>query len=229
MHKKYLSELIGTFGLVFCGTGAIVINDMSGGTVTHIGIAITFGLIVLAMIYAFGDISGAHINPSVTIAFWFSGRFPAKEVIPYIISQLIGAFAASGTLKILFPSHRTIGTTLPADTAMQSFILEIILTFLLMLVIINVSTGSKEKGVMAGMAIGSVVLLEAMFAGPITGASMNPARSIAPALVSGQIQHLWIYIIAPIVGAVFAILGCKGVKEKECCPLPSAFCKATEN
>jgi len=190
--KRYLSELIGTFGLVFCGTGAIIINDISGGTVTHSGIAVTFGLIVLAMVYTFGDISGAHLNPAVTAAFWVAGRFSGKEVFPYIASQIIGAFAASGILRMLFPAHATLGTTLPAGPPMQSFILEIILTFLLMLVIINISTGSKEKGITAGIAISAVVLLEAMFAGPITGASMNPARSLAPALVSGQTQHLWI-------------------------------------
>lgn len=227
--KKYLSELIGTYGLVFCGTGAIIINDITGGAITHAGIAITFGLIVTAMIYAFGDISGAHINPAVTIAFWFSGRFPGKKALPYVMSQLTGALLASGTLKLLFPGHLTLGATFPRNSAMQSFFLELILTFFLMLVIINVSTGSKEKGTMAGIAIGSVVLLEAMFAGPICGASMNPARSIAPALLSGQIQHLWIYIAAPAAGAVLAILGCRGVKDKECCPLPLVFCKTTEN
>lgn len=221
--KKYLSELIGTFGLVFCGTGAIIINDITGGAVTHAGIAITFGLIVMAMIYAFGDISGAHINPAVTIAFWLSGRFSGREVLPYTMSQFTGALLASGALKLMFPVHLTLGATIPAGPATQSFFLELILTFFLMLVIINVSTGSKEKGIMAGIAIGSVVLLEAMFAGPICGASMNPARSIAPGLLSGQIQYLWIYIIAPAVGAVLAILGCRGVKDRECCPLPSLF------
>lgn len=226
--KKYLSELIGTYGLVFCRAGAIIINDVTGGAVTHVGIAVTFGLIVMAMIYAFGDISGARINPAATIAFWFSGRFPAKELLPYILSQFIGALLASATLKLLFPVHLTLGATFPAGSAMQSFFLELILTFFLMLVIINVSTGSKEKGVMAGIAIGSVVLLEAMFAGPICGASMNPARSLAPALLSGQIGYIWIYIIAPVLGAVMAILGCKGVKEKECCPLPKALCKPME-
>ena len=225
--KKYVSELIGTFGLVFCGTGAIIINDLTGGTVSHVGIAITFGLIVMTMIYAFGDISGAHINPAVTIAFWFSGRFPGRQVMPYIVSQLIGSMFASATLMLLFPTHPTLGATLPANTVTQSFILETILTFFLMLVIINVSTGSKEIGVMAGIAIGAAVLLEAMFAGPITGASMNPARSIAPAILSGQLDHFWIYLTAPVIGAALAILGCKSVKDKECCPLPSAFCKPT--
>ena len=224
--NKYVAELIGTFSLVFCGTGAIIINDISGGTVTHVGIAITFGLIVMAMIYALGDISGAHINPAVTIAFWFSGRFPANEILPYILSQLLGGLLASGALKLLFPNHLTLGATLPADSAMQSFILEIILTFILMLVIINVSTGAKGKGIMAGSAIGAVVLLEAMFAGPITGASMNPVRSIAPAIMSGHKQHLWVYIAAPIIGALIGVLGCRGVKDKACCPFPGAACHA---
>jgi len=203
--NKYISELIGTFALVFCGTGAIVINQQANGVVTHVGIAITFGLIVMAMIYSLGDISGAHMNPAVTIAFTIAKRFPVKQVFPYILSQIAGAFLASATLRYLFPANETLGATLPAGTEMQSFILEFILTFFLMLVIINVATGSKEQGMFAGLAIGSTVLLEAMFAGPICGASMNPARSISPAIVSGQIEHLWIYIVAPIMGAALAI------------------------
>jgi aquaporin NIP len=203
--NKYIAELIGTFALVFCGTGAIVINQQSNGTVTHVGIAITFGLIIMAMIYALGDISGAHMNPAVTIAFTIAKRFQLKQVLPYIISQLAGAFLASVVLRYLFPTNDALGATLPASTEMQSFILEFILTFFLMLVIINVATGSKEQGMFAGLAIGSTVLLEAMFAGPICGASMNPARSISPAIVSGHTEHLWIYIAAPIAGAAFAI------------------------
>ncbi|MDN5205525.1 aquaporin [Fulvivirgaceae bacterium BMA10] len=227
--KKLLAELIGTYALVFCGTGAIVINDITNGSVSHVGIAVTFGLIVMAMIYAFGDISGAHINPAVTIAFWFSGRFSPKLVIPYIIAQLAGGLLASLSLKLLFPIHETLGATLPVGTNMQSFVLEVILTFFLMLVIINVSTGSKETGTMAGIAIGAVVLLEAMFAGPVSGASMNPARSIAPALISGNLQHLWVYLLAPVLGASLAILGCRGVKQKDCCPVPSPFCKPVKD
>ena len=203
--NKYLAELIGTFALVFCGTGAIVINQQTGGIVTHVGIAITFGLIVMAMIYALGDISGAHLNPAVTIAFTIAKRFDVKQTLPYIISQLAGAFLASFTLRILFPSNDTLGATLPSGTDMQSFLLEVILSFFLMLVIINVATGSKEQGMFAGLAIGFTVLLEAMFAGPVCGASMNPARSIAPAIVSGHLEHLWIYIVAPILGAGLAI------------------------
>lgn len=211
--KKTLAELIGTFGLVFCGTGAIVINDVSGGAVTHVGVAITFGLIVLAMIYTFGDRSGAHINPSVTLAFWLAKKMPSKEVVPYIVAQLIGAFLASFTLKLMFPSHELLGTTLPAATASQSFILELILTFFLMLTIMQVATGPKAKGDLAGIVIGSVVLLEALFAGPISGASMNPARSIAPAVVAGELSHLWVYIVAPTLGAFLAIGVWKLIKE----------------
>ncbi len=203
--RKYLAEVIGTFALVFCGTGAIIINQESGGIITHAGIAITFGLIVSAMIYALGDISGAHLNPAVSIAFWVAKRFPAKEVIPYIISQATGAFLASFTLKFLFPANQLLGSTLPAGSPMQSFVLELILTFILMFVIIHVASGSKEQGMFAGIAIGSVVLLEAMFAGPICGASMNPIRSISPAIVSGHPEHLWIYVFAPVSGAILAV------------------------
>ena len=217
MSKRFISEIIGTFSLVFCGTGAMVINDFTGGTVTHVGVAITFGLIVMGMIYAFGDISGAHMNPAVTIGFAYAKKFPWKEVPAYVLAQLIGAFLASGILLYLFPESQTLGATMPGLSALKVFILEIILSFFLMVVIINVSTGSKEIGVVAGIAIGSVVLLEAMFAGPITGASMNPARSIAPAVVSGNIADLWIYIFAPIIGCVLAVVSCKLVKDEQCC------------
>ncbi len=216
--QRYLSELIGTFAMVFCGAGAIIINDISGGTVTHVGVALTFGLIVMAMVYSLGDLSGAHINPAVTIAFWAAGRFHKKEVLPYIIAQIAGAIMASAILYLLFPSQETQGGTTPSGTSMQSFILEVILTFILMFVIMKVSTGSKETGTMAGIAIGGVVGLEALFAGPITGASMNPARSIAPALFSGHTEHLWLYISAPILGALLAIFACKLIKGKNCCP-----------
>jgi aquaporin NIP len=203
--NKYLAEIIGTFALVFCGTGAIIINQESAGMITHSGIAITFGLIVAAMIYTLGDISGAHLNPAVTFAFWIAKMFPAKEVIPYILSQTTGAFIASFTLHYLFPANRTLGSTLPAGSPLQSFVLEFILTFILMLVIMRVAKGSKEQGLVAGIAIGSVVLLEAMFAGPICGASMNPVRSLAPAIVSGNTKTLWIYMIAPTCGAIMAV------------------------
>jgi aquaporin Z len=203
--RRYIAEAIGTFALVFCGTGAIVINEETQGDVTHVGIAVTFGLIVMSMIYALGNISGAHLNPAVSIAFTLAGRFKLKELFPYIISQVTGALLASLVLRYLFPSNEFLGTTLPAGSAGQSFVLEFILTFFLMLVIINVATGSKEQGMFAGLAIGSVVLLEAMFAGPVSGASMNPARSIAPAIVSGHLEGVWIYLSSTIAGAALAI------------------------
>ncbi|HXL57879.1 MAG TPA: aquaporin [Chitinophagaceae bacterium] len=204
--QKFLAEFIGTFALVFCGTGAIIIDQQTNGGVSHVGVAITFGLIIMAMIYALGNISGAHLNPAVSIAFTLAGRFSLKELPPYIISQFAGAFAASFTLRFLFPANEYLGTTLPLGSESQSFVLELLLTFFLMLVIINVATGSKEQGMFAGMAIGSVVLLEAMFAGPICGASMNPARSLAPAIVSGHTEHLWLYLAAPVLGAALSIL-----------------------
>ncbi len=218
--KKLVSEMFGTFALVFAGTGAIVINDVTHGTVTHAGVALTFGLIVLAMIYTFGDVSGAHLNPAVTLGFFAAGRMPGREVFPYIGAQIIGALLASAVLRGLFPQHATLGATLPAGSAMQSFVLELILTALLMLVILSVSTGAKEKGITAGIAVGSVIALEAMFAGPICGASMNPARSLAPALISGHVSELWIYLAAPTLGALLATLLCRCAREAECCPAP---------
>jgi len=215
--KKYISEFIGTFSMIFCGTGAMTINEVTGGQVTHVGIAITWGLIVMAMIYAFAEISGAHFNPAVTIAFAYAKKFAWKEVPTYIIAQILGGILASVILWFLFPTSENLGATIPTVDVWRAFVLELLLTFFLMLVIINVSTGSKEIGVVAGIAIGSVVLLEAMFAGPITNASMNPARSIAPAIVAGKLQHLWMYITAPILGALLAVVSCKLVKDENCC------------
>jgi aquaporin Z len=174
--------------------------------VTHVGIAITFGLVVLAMIYAVGEISGAHLNPAVTIGFVVAGRFAWPSMLPYLISQALGAFAASGLLLWLFPSHPTLGATLPAGSPWQSFVLEVILTLVLMVVILRVSTGAKEKGITAGIAVGSVIGLEAMFAGPVCGASMNPFRSLAPALLSMHVEQLWVYLVAPPLGAMLAVI-----------------------
>ncbi len=203
--RKLLAELLGTYALVFAGTGAIVINQVSGGVITHVGVALTFGLIVLAMIYTLGDVSGAHINPAVSIGFTVSGRFPISHLFPYIGAQIAGALLGSLTLHFLFPQNALLGATLPAGSAQQSFILEVLLTTLLMLVILNVSHGAKEKGITAGIAVGAIITLEALFAGPICGASMNPARSLAPALVSGHLEYLWIYLAAPVLGALLAV------------------------
>ncbi len=205
--RKFVAELFGAFALVFAGTGAIVINDIRGG-VTHVGISLTFGLIVLALVYALGDVSGAHLNPAVTLGFVAARRFSIALALPYILSQCAGALLASLVLRLLFPEHSGLGATHPAGTAWQSFVLELILTLLLMVVILAVSTGAKEKGIMAGVAVGAVIALEALFAGPVCGASMNPARSLGPALVSGNLGDLWIYLLAPIAGAVLAVPLC---------------------
>lgn len=204
-RRKAIAEFFGTFSLVFAGTGAIVINDVSGGAITHVGIALTFGLIVLAMIYTLGDISGCHLNPAVTLAFFVAKRCDGKSVAPYIASQVAGALLASLTLKVMFPDHASLGATEPSGSPLQSCFMELILTLILMVVILSVSSGSKEKGMLAGVAVGAVIALEAMFAGPISGASMNPARSLAPALVSFRLEHLWIYLLAPCLGAFLAV------------------------
>ena len=203
--RRGLAEFLGTFTLVFAGTGAIVVNQVQSGVVTHPGIAAVFGLIVAAMIYTFGDVSGAHLNPAVTLAFTASGRFPARQVPLYLAAQILGAIAGSALLSHLFPGTKTLGETLPAGSARQSFIFEVVLTLILMLVILQVSIGAREKGITAGLAIGATVGLEALFAGPICGASMNPARSLGPALVSGRLSEIWIYLIAPTLGALLAI------------------------
>jgi aquaporin Z len=206
--RPLAAEVFGTFCLVFAGTGAVVVNDVSGGAGTHVGVALTFGLVVLAMIYAVGDVSGCHLNPAVTLGFLAAGRFPAGRVVPYVACQCLGAGLASGVLRALFPAHPTLGATLPAGPVMQSFVLEVILTLMLMTVILSVSTGAKEKGLLAGVAVGAVIALEALFGGPVSGASMNPARSLAPAVVSGEPGDVWVYLFAPVIGALGGVLVC---------------------
>lgn len=217
--KKFYAETIGTFAMIFCGCGAMTINEITNGSISHVGVATTWGLIVMAMIYAFGETSGAHFNPAVTIGFAFAKKFPWKKVPLYILAQAIGAILAMFLLWFLFPESQFLGETTPADgfLSFKAAILEFLLTFFLMVVIINVSTGSKEIGTMAAIAVGGVILLEAMFAGPMTKASMNPIRSIAPALFTGNFQYLWLYITAPILGAIAAVSSCKLVKEDNCC------------
>lgn len=215
--KKYIAEFIGTFCLLFAGTGAIITNDLNGGVLGHLGVSITFGLIVMAMIYSIGSTSGAHINPAVTIAFWAAKRLPSKEVVPYVLAQLSGAFLASGLLFFMFPEHETLGATLTKGNWQLAFGFEVILSFILMYVILNVSHGSKEEGIMAGAAIGATVALAALMGGPVSGASMNPARSLAPAAVSGNMQHWWVYIVATILGTCLSVIACRLTKSENCC------------
>lgn len=214
--KKYFAEFVGTFALVFAGTGSIVINNLTG-QLSHLGVSFVFGLIVLTMIYALGDVSGAHLNPAVTLGFWASHRLERCLVLPYLLSQFAGAVFASGVLHLLFPGDLKLGATQPSGSVVQSFLLEAIMTWLLMFVILTVSTGAKEKGIIAGVAVGSVICLEALLGGPVSGASMNPARSLGPAVISGHLEFLWIYLIAPFLGALIAVPTCRCIREKGCC------------
>lgn len=200
--SRLTAEVFGTFCLVFAGTGAVVVNEVTGGGVTHVGVALTFGLVVLALIYALGSVSGCHLNPAVTLGLCAAGRFEAGAVLPYVVCQCVGGFLASGALRLLFPESVTLGATIPAGSAVQSFVLEVILTLILMVVILRVSRPGNPEAALAGVAVGAVICLEALFAGPISGASMNPARSLAPAVVSLHLDALWVYLAAPVVGAV---------------------------
>jgi MIP family channel proteins len=204
--RRALAELVGAFGLVFAGTGAIIINAESGGEIGQVGIGVTFGLIIMVMIYATGHISGAHFNPAVTLAFAAVRHFPLANVPVYIAAQLAGAILASALLRGMFGNVASLGATLPAGSDGQSFVLEIVLTFFLMFVIIAVATDVRAVvpggPPAAAIAIGGTVGLEAIFGGPISGASMNPARSLAPALVSGAWESQWLYIVGPIAGAL---------------------------
>lgn len=201
--KKFLAEFIGTFALVFFGTGAMIIGEVAPGSISHASIAATWGLIVTAMIYAFGSTSGAHINPAVSIGFSMTNLFNKKLLIPYILAQLVGAILASVVLQLIFPSSKKLGASLPSGSWQESFVLEFFLSFMLMLAILLISQNEKTKKLTA-LVVGAVVGLEAFFAGPICGASMNPARSIGPAIISGNITHLWAYIVSTILGMMLA-------------------------
>jgi MIP family channel proteins len=204
MHRL-AAEFVGTFGLVFAGTGAII-NSVTDGGVSHVGIGLTFGLIIMVMIYAFGHVSGAHFNPAVTLAFAAGRHFPWVQVPQYWAAQLAGGFAASLVHRGLFGDVAHLGATLPLGSASQSFGLEIVLTLLLMVVITSVATDTRAVGQAAAIAIGGTIGLEALFAGPISGASMNPARSLAPAIVSETWQDQWLYVAGPAIGAVAGVL-----------------------
>lgn len=199
----YIAEGIGTFGLVFAGCGAIMIDGLSKGQISHLGVGLVFGLIITVMIYAFGHMSGAHFNPAVTLAFVLVRHFPIKQLIGYWFAQLTGASLAALCLRLLLGNVSSLGTTLPAGSggAWQSFGLETILTFFLMIVIMAMATDTRAVGQAAALAIGATVALEAIFAGPICGASMNPARSLGPALISWTWTAQWVYIAGPFLGA----------------------------
>jgi len=213
--RKLAAEAFGTFALVFAGTGAIVVNEVSAGTVSHVGIALTFGLIVLAMIVAIGGVSGCHINPAVTLGLCAARRFDERLVAAYVIAQCAGGLLASGILRLLFPASVTLGATEPSGGIVQSFVMEFLLTLILMFVILCTSTAAREQRQFAGVAIGAVVALEALFAGPVSGASMNPARSLAPAVVSLRVESLWIYLVAQVLGAVAGVAAWRCVRDPD--------------
>jgi len=204
--KKAVAESIGTFGIVFAGCGSVMVAERMPGTITHSAISIVFGLIVTAMIYALGHLSGAHFNPAVTLAFAIARHFPRREVLAYWIAQTLGAVAAMLLLVALLPAGKNFGATVPHVTAFQALGWEIVLSFFLMFVIVAVATDTRAVGTMAGAAIGATVALCAFIGGPVTGASMNPARSFAPALFQGTTDVLWIYIAGPCIGTVIAAI-----------------------
>jgi aquaporin NIP len=207
MLRKLIAEAFGTACLVFAGTGAIVANEVSGGVITHLGIALTFGLIVMVMILAIGHISGAHINPAVTLAFALTKHIPWATVPKYWLAQLVGATVGSLLVAVVIGDDASLGATLPLNgDVVRSLILEIILTMILMFVIISLATDERAQGSLAALAIGSTVALEAMFAGPVSGASMNPARSLGPALMASEWTDHWIYWVGPILGAALGAL-----------------------
>lgn len=218
--SRTLAEAIGTFALVFVACGAIVVNDTSGGAITHLGVAVVFGLVIMAMIYAVGDVSGAHFNPAVTLAFVVAGRFPLREAPAYVAGQCVGAAVGAGLLAAVF-AHPTYGATVVSEPATlgSAALLEAVMTGVLMFVILRVSTGAKEKGITAGAAIGATVAIMAAAFGPVTGASMNPARSLGPALAAGLWVDLWLYMVAPVVGAIAAVPLCHAVTrcDDACC------------
>ena len=210
--RRAAAEFIGTFALVLAGAGAIVIDAKQDGVIGHVGVAATFGLVIMVMIYAVGHISGAHFNPAVTLAFAVARHFPSRDVLPYWFGQFGAALCAAAVLRAMFGNTAHLGATLPAGSQAQSFVLEVILTFFLMFVITSVATDARAVGQAAAIAIGGTVGLEAMFAGPISGASMNPARSSGPALVSGELHALWIYLLAPPIGAIAGALAYEYVR-----------------
>ena len=208
MKRRAFAEFMGTFFVVFAGTTAAVVSSLAPQALPHVGVAWVFGLVVLASIHAFGDISGAHLNPAVSLGFALARRFPWSELPVYVFAQTTGALVASIFVRGLFGNVGRLGATVPHGTLLQSLGLEILLTFILFLVILRVSTGAREKGITAGIAIGAVIGLEALLGGPVSGASMNPARSYGPALVAMDLRalsSLWIYCIGPVLGAALAV------------------------
>jgi MIP family channel proteins len=219
--RALTAEAIGTFALVFAGCGAIMV-DQKTHQLGHVGVALTFGLVIMFGIYAVGHISGAHFNPSVTFAFALTRHFPWSRAVTYWGAQLVGAFAAALLLRASLGNRADVGATLPSGSQGQAFLWELVLTFFLMFVIMAVATDTRAVGEAAAIAIGGTIGLDAMFGGPVTGASMNPARSIAPAVVSLNVHALWLYVLAPVVGASLGALAYQFVRGEQTRPALAA-------
>jgi MIP family channel proteins len=200
LTRALVAEATGTFALVFAGCGAIMV-DAKTHQLGHLGVALSFGLVITVMIYALGHISGAHFNPAVTLAFALTRHFPTRRIAPYWAAQLAGGLVAAAVLRGSLGDIAEIGATFPSGSNGQSFLWETILTFFLVLVIVAVATDTRAVGEAAAIAIGATVGLDAIFGGPISGASMNPARSLAPGLVAGNLTSIWVYLLAPACGA----------------------------
>ena len=214
LARSLVAEVIGTFALVFAGAGAIMV-DANTHALGHVGVAISFGLVIMVMIYAVGHISGAHFNPAVSLAFALTRHFPWPRVAVYWLAQCVGAIIAAAILRGSLGNIAHVGATLPSGSETQSFLWEVVLTFLLMFVIMAVATDTRAVGEAAAIAVGATVGLDAMFGGPISGASMNPARSLGPALVSGDLHALWIYLVAPPIGAALGALAYQFVRGEQ--------------
>lgn len=212
LRQALVGEFVGTFFLVFAGTGAIIIDALTHA-ITHVGVALVFGLVVAALVYALAHVSGAHFNPAVTIGFWTAGEFPGSRVPLYITAQLLGAVSASLILRSMFGMVASLGATFPSGSASTSFWLEVVMTLLLVFVILGSAVHGRAVKSFAGIAIGSTIGLDALFGGPISGASMNPARSFGPALVAAAWQSQWVYLIAPVIGALIAVFVYKLVSD----------------
>ena len=217
--EALLAEFLGTFFLVFFGYGAVIVNELFGGELGQLGICIVFGLVVMAVIYSFGNVSGAHINPAVTLALCFAGRFDLKLLPSYVAMQLIGATLAALFLRWIFSESEALGLTQPNIGLFRAFVVEIIISFVLMSVVLNLGGEQQEKKIMAGAAIGGVVTLAALVAGPITGASMNPARSLGPAIAALNFESIWLYVVAPVIGMLLACPVCRWAQGPKCCSL----------
>jgi aquaporin Z len=207
LPTRLAAEALGTYFLVFAATGAVAVDAVTHGSLGGIGMSLACGLVVFAMIEALGDTSGAHLNPAVSVGFALAGRFPWRQVPGYVVAQFVGAFAASFTVRALLPESPTLGEHSPHIIAPRAFALECLLGLFLMMTILGVTAKAKERGLQAGLAIGAAVFLGVLVAGPISGGSMNPVRSIAPGVVSGRTDELWIYVLAPMLGAAIAGIG----------------------